>query len=932
MPISLTAQPRAIQSLRVRAAGLILMAAAALAAASPAAAQSSPPASPAGGSADTRNSLHPFELKTVRAIRRESEITLDGHLDEAAWAATTPATDFRQAQPDEGKPAVQQTEVRFLFDDDAIWIGARMYDTEGAAGVRSRLVRRDGEADADQLELIFDAFHDHLGRAYIAINPSGVKSDSYGPGGSNPDVSWDPLYDAATAVDTLGWTAELRIPLGQLRFAVASPQTWGLQIWRTESRTNEISMWNFYPSTDNGGASRFGHLEGLELTKGPSRGEVLPYVLGQSSNLPDIAPADPFNEAQSLESRVGGDVKYLLTSNLTLNGTVNPDFGQVEADPAVINLSAFETFFEEKRPFFVENSGLFRFGGLNCYFCSNVSGLSLFYSRRIGRQPQGSSIAWSEAEYADVPENTTILGAAKVTGRTPSGWSLAFLDAGTKRETAPIQRTDGSQDDIEVEPFTNYFVGRVARDLRGGNTVLRGMVTSVLRDLSDDSLAARLAAHAETGGLELDQFWGNRAYRFMATMAMSNVGGDDAAVDRLQRSSARYFQRPDRDEGSNSIFSDAYDPSSNVLRGWATYARLSKETGNWQWELNSNTRSPGFESNDLGFLTKADYTWMGGNLRRRWTRPGPFYRYLQFTGGAQQEYSFDGDLTSRQFHFSTFLELKNYWETGGFILVRPEVFDDRLLRSGPVVKRPSVWYSSVWLYTNPRKDVVFSTEPEVGCNSEGACDWRFGIDVAFRPVSNLLISIGPGFAHYGATAEYVTAVDDPTATGFYGRRYVVSDLNWDEVTMDTRINWTFSPALSLEVFLQPLLAGVDYSNFKEFARTRDTEKLVYGQDVGAISRTEDAEGQGTYEVDPDDGGPADSFTFDDPDFSFQSIRGNAVLRYEFRPGSTLYFVWTQNRQADSPSGALDVSRDIQRLRSADPENIFLVKLSYWIGL
>ena len=932
MPISLTAQPRAIQSLRVRAAGLILMAAAALAAASPAAAQSSPPASPAGGSADTRNSLHPFELKTVRAIRRESEITLDGHLDEAAWAATTPATDFRQAQPDEGKPAVQRTEVRFLFDDDAIWIGARMYDTEGAAGVRSRLVRRDGEADADQLELIFDAFHDHLGRAYIAINPSGVKSDSYGPGGSNPDVSWDPLYDAATAVDTLGWTAELRIPLGQLRFAVASPQTWGLQIWRTESRTNEISMWNFYPSTDNGGASRFGHLEGLELTKGPSRGEVLPYVLGQSSNLPDIAPADPFNEAQSLESRVGGDVKYLLTSNLTLNGTVNPDFGQVEADPAVINLSAFETFFEEKRPFFVENSGLFRFGGLNCYFCSNVSGLSLFYSRRIGRQPQGSSIAWSEAEYADVPENTTILGAAKVTGRTPSGWSLAFLDAGTKRETAPIQRTDGSQDDIEVEPFTNYFVGRVARDLRGGNTVLRGMVTSVLRDLSDDSLAARLAAHAGTGGLELDQFWGNRAYRFMATMAMSNVGGDDAAVDRLQRSSARYFQRPDRDEGSNSIFSDAYDPSSNVLRGWATYARLSKETGNWQWELNSNTRSPGFESNDLGFLTKADYTWMGGNLRRRWTRPGPFYRYLQFTGGAQQEYSFDGDLTSRQFHFSTFLELKNYWETGGFILVRPEVFDDRLLRSGPVVKRPSVWYSSVWLYTNPRKDVVFSTEPEVGCNSEGACDWRFGIDVAFRPVSNLLISIGPGFAHYGATAEYVTAVDDPTATGFYGRRYVVSDLNWDEVTMDTRINWTFSPALSLEVFLQPLLAGVDYSNFKEFARTRDTEKLVYGQDVGTISRTEDSDGQGTYEVDPDDGGPAASFEFADPDFSFQSIRGNAVLRYEFRPGSTLYFVWTQNRQADSPSGALDVSRDIQRLRSADPENIFLVKLSYWIGL
>ncbi len=892
----------------------------------PAAAQQQSAAVPSTGS-----SLHPFGLKSVQAARRSSEITLDGRLDDPAWATVQPATDFRQAEPDEGEPATQRTEVRFLFDDDAVWVGARMYDTAGAAGVRTRLVRRDRNADADQLELIFDTFHDHLGRTFIAVNPSGVKNDSYGPGGANPDPSWDPLYDVRTATDSLGWTAEIRIPLGQLRYPAARRQDWGLQVWRTASRVNEVSMWSFFPSTDNGGASRFGHLEGLELTRGPSRGEVLPYVVGRSSNVPAADADDPFHDPHELDSRVGADLKYLVTSNLTLNATVNPDFGQVEVDPAVINLSAFETFFEEKRPFFVENAGLFRFGGLNCYFCSNVSGLSLFYSRRIGRQPQATALAWSEAEYADLPENTTILAAAKVTGRTPSGWSLGVLNATTRGESAPIQRPDGTRGEVEVEPFTNYFVGRVARDLRGGNTVLRAMGTSVLRSLGDAGLAARLPGHAETGGIELDHFWGNRGFRLMATAAVSNVGGDAAAIDRLQRASARYFQRPDREPGSNGLFSDAYDPARSSLRGWATYARLSKETGNWQWELNSNVRSPGFESNDLGFLTRADYAWMGANLRRRWTRPGSFYRWLLFTAGAQQEYNFDGDLTMRQFHGSANVQLRNYWEVGTFTIVRPEYLDDRLLRGGPVVARTRSTFFSAFVSTDARKAVVLTAEPEFGCDADGACDWEVGLDATFRPVSNVTVSMGPSYAHYGSSAEYVTAVDDPTSATFHGRRYVVSDLRWRELSMNTRVNWTFSPTLSFELFVQPLLAGVDYSEFKEFARTRDDAKLVYGRDVGTIARVETPAG-GEYTVDPDGAGPAAAFSFADPDFNLQSLRGNAVLRWEFRPGSTAYFVWTQSREAEGPSGSLDVGRDLRGLRAARPDNIFMVKLSYWLGL
>jgi uncharacterized protein DUF5916/cellulose/xylan binding protein with CBM9 domain len=886
---------------------------AALAAAAPAAAQS----------------IHPTPGPEVHAVALEGTIQLDGRLDEAVWRTAPVATGFRQSQPKEGQPATQRTEVRFAYDHAALYVGARMYDDRGAAGVQTRLVRRDGNADADYLEVIFDTYHDHIGRLFFQVNPSGVRSDANGLGGGGDD-SWDPVWEVKTAIDSLGWTAEMRIPFSQLRYpARRDEQTWGLQIWRQENRLNELSQWAFWGRTETGGPAQFGHLTGLVIDRAPGRAELLPYTVGRSTNEPAVTPGDPFHKPHSLDGRLGADARLLLTSNLTLNATVNPDFGQVEVDPAVVNLSAFETSFEEKRPFFVEGAGYFGFGGFSCFFCSNVSSLSLFYSRRIGRAPQMAGNAFTAAGdsgYADIPENTTILGAAKLTGRTPTGWSIGAMDAVTRREWATFQRVDSSRGRATVEPFTNYFVGRVAKDLRGGATVIRAMATSVERQLDDPYLAARLSRHAEQFGVSTEQWFGRRDYRLMAQVAATQVTGDSAAILRLQTSSARYFQRPDRKNGGNGVFSDAYDPSLTQLRGLGAYARFARESGKLLWEVSTNLRTPGFENNDIGFLSRADYWWMSGNVFRQWTAPTSWYRQVFVIVGGQQQYNFDGDRTDRQLQVFGYWQPLNYWEFNGFWIHRPSTLDDRLSRGGRVLRRPGSDFWSLSVSTDRRKRLVLNGNGEIGCDREGFCSPNASLTVQFRPASNVSVSVGPQLGRDATGHQYVTTSPDPTATAFYGQRYVFADLTQHSVSMDTRLNITFSPNLTLELFAQPLIASGHYTRFKEYAAPRGLRQLVYGRDVGTM-----VDSAGTIIIDPDGAGPADTIRFADPSFTFRSLRGNAVLRWEYRPGSTLFLVWTRSGSSSLSRGEIDYGNDAGALFRGPSENIFLIKLNYWLG-
>ncbi|NOT06824.1 MAG: carbohydrate binding family 9 domain-containing protein, partial [Gemmatimonadales bacterium] len=839
------------------------------------------------GSARAHNAAeHALPSPRVLALRRAEPIHLDGKLDEPRWTAAPAATNFRQAQPKPGDAATQRTEVRILFDDEALYVGARMFDSAGRAGIRSQLVRRDQGASSDWIELIFDTYHNHIGRTVFAVNPSGVKQDA-GQATEFADESWDPVYEVKTSIDSAGWTAEFRIPFSQLRFSRDSVQSWGMQVWRTTNRSNEVAMWSYWAPEESGGPSRFGHIDGLAPGRGAGRRlEVLPYIVGQFNSLQPGPAGDPFFDRHEGKVRLGGDMKYLLTSNVTLDATFNPDFGQVEVDPAVVNLSAFETFFPERRPFFVEGSGVFGFGGFSCYFCSNASSLSLFYSRRIGRTPQG--LLPEGTSYSKVPDATTILGAAKVTGRTRNGFTIGLLDAVTDREDAPIV-LNGNRMEQRVEPYTNYFVGRLKKDFKGGNIVIGAIGTSVIRSLRDPLLESRLAKHSEAVGIDYSARWKNRTYSLVGNVAFSNVSADPAVIRRLQNSSARYFQRPDREPGSNRFLSDRYDPNATALRGLGGYTRLAKEAGKFRFESAVNWRTPGFEANDLAFNTRSDYFWMNANVALSLSRPTNWYRNYFLVLGNQRQYNFDGDRTDTQFHVGAFGQLRNYWGVNLFAIRRTDTDDDGLLRGGPVVQRPGYWYFDANINSDDRKRVRLNLNSNSSIGDLGNLSWYTSAGIDIRPASNVTLSFNPSYRWSTSRTQYVSAIADPTHTAFYGTRYVLSDLEQTTLGLDTRINTTFTPTLTLELYLQPFLSAVHYKNFKEYAAPRSGVLQTYGKEIGTIAEVRNQQGQVTeYTIDPDAQGPAAAFTQANPDFNLRSLRGNAVLRWEYRPGSTLY--------------------------------------------
>ncbi len=867
------------------------------------------------------------------AGRLQGSISVDGKLDEAAWQRAVPITDFRQYQPDEGEPASLPMEVRILFDDGAFYIGARMSQP---GGVAAPLARRDQLLDADgnngsfnslttdKLIVNLDPYHNHIDDAWFEVNPAGVKGDQF-----NGDRSWDPIWDAAAQVDAEGWTAEMRIPYSQLRFSRDREQVWGMQIYRYIDSLNEQDMWSFWRRNAPGGPAFYGDVAGLEIANRPRQFELLPYaVAGGTSE--DAASGDPYHDGREAHFGVGADVKYLLTSNLTLDATLNPDFGQVEVDPASLNLSAYETYYEEKRPFFIAGSSAFRFGGMNCMFCSNSSGLSAFYSRRIGRPPQLDGVVQGMSAFADVPENTTILGAAKITGRTQGGYTVGVLNAVTSRESSRYLSGAGAPEASQVvEPMANYFVGRVKRDFSRGNTQIGAIFTSAVRSTGDSLVSARLHSHAEAVGLDWRHYWRDRHYSWMGSMLVSSVAGSPSVVARTQRSSAHYFQRPDRDVTGDGLFGARLDPTATALRGYGFFSRVGKESGTLRWEAMANVRSPGFEVNDLAFLDRADYAWFNGNVGGSWTTPTSWYRSIFTTVGGATQVNYDGDRTWSQIQAFYGMEFPNYWNLRLFGIGNLTSYDDRLTRGGPVVKRSGYNVGMVQVSTDARRRSVFDFSVQVARGvDEPTRSVTFQPGMALKPAANVFIQLSPSYSVDEDDVQYLTAIADPTAAAFWGKRYVFGFVKTKTVSLDTRINWTFTPNLTLQLYAQPFIASGDYTSFREFARPRSIEKVEYGKSAGTVAYDASAN---TYRIDPDGAGAAAPFTLDNPDFTTSSLRGTAVLRWEYRPGSTLYFVWTQQRSGYDPAGSFDLGRARSLILDGKPTNVFQVKATYWLG-
>jgi hypothetical protein len=869
---------------------------------------------------------------TIRAVQRRAAIVVDGRLDDGAWSAAEVIGDFRQQQPDEGRASTERTELRILYDARAVYIGARMYDSEGPRGVRTLLVRRDqllNDNASDKIAVILDPYLDRQTSVWFELNPAGVKGDHL-----NGDPSYDPVWDGAARVDALGWTAEFRIPLSQLRFPRDSIQTWGFQVWRTLARRNEASMWAFWRRNEPGGAGSFGTVTGLAFPTQPRQLELLPYVV-QKSTFARPPTGDPFHDTQELSTRIGGDVKYNLSSNFTLDATVNPDFGQVEVDPAVVNLSDFEVTFQERRPFFVANSSAFAFGNVSCYFCSNAAGLNVFYSRRIGRAPQLGGLV-QQGNHADFADASTILGATKITGRTKRGLSVAALDALTNRVTAryvPRSSPGANPRRRDVEPTTNYFVGRVRQDLRKGDTRIGLMTTLTNRFLTDTAQRSRLRSRAGVVGADIQHYWGRRGYSFLGHVALSDAAGDTSAIQRTQRTSAHYFQRPDRKATTDGLFDIRYDPTRTTLRGYGLYGRIAKESGDWRWETAQNWRSPGFEVNDLAALTRTDFKWMQASVLRTWTKPTRWYRLASMDLSAQQQFNYDGDRIDLQAALLGEITLPSYIQARSFVIRHPPTYDQYRTRGGVIVRSAGYTLFSSSLTGDARRRVSWNAGGVYGPNILDR-GWYATANVGLivKPADNVRVSVGPSYLRDVDPRAFVTSIRDTTATQFGGLRSVFAQLEQRSLSMNTRLDATFTPNLTLELFAQPLIASGRYSNVGEYRAPRTVDLLLYGRDVGTVRETRDTTGHLTrYRIDPDGGGPAPAFDVANPDFNFRSLRGTAVMRWEYRPGSTLFLVWTQQRAGTDAFGDFDVGRDGAALLRDRPINVFQLKASYWLG-
>lgn len=838
---------------------------------------------------------------TARAVRLAEPVRVDGRLTESVWHTAPVVTGLRQREPNEGQPAIENTEVRFAYDDDALYVGARMY-SRNPRDIRALVTRRDQEGISEFVAVTLDTYRDRRTAYSFAVTPSGVRLDFYHASDDDDgDSGYDPVWRAEARIDSIGWTAEMRIPFNQLRFSPREVQEWGLNVIRRVPARNEDSYWRLIRKSETGWASRMGVLTGIRAIAPSHRVEALPYVAGGSLLRQDIDPDDPFSRTHDSDARVGGDLKVGLGPNLTLDVTLNPDFGQVEADPAIVNLSAYEVFFDEKRPFFTEGSSLLDRRGL-------------FYSRRIGAPPPGDP----DADFAEPLANTTILGAAKLSGRLPSKLSIAALTAVTDREVVrTFDQTSQAFGRAVVAPRTVYGAASAQQEFGRDASTLSAMLTFVHRDLeSGTPLGDLLARTAASGLVEGRRRWAGGMYDVNFWLGASDVRGDSAAILRQQLSSRRYWQRPDA--GHVDV-----DPSRRMLRGSLFGIGHSKMAGrHWLWDIDYTHESPGLEPNDIGAFGSVDDRSVFAQLRWRETQPGAWYRDYEVGLGSDHGWNFDW---MRRFSglFGFFnATLPNYWETFVEYGINRGGLSDRLTRGGPLMGNPNNFFTSIELEGREGARTSWSVDLEGGKYDNGGFASSLELGLSIRPGSQLELSVDPGWERGRDTRQYIATVPGGRSETF-GNRYVFAAVDLSEISGRLRANYTFTPNLSLETYAEPFAASGQFHSFGELRAPRARDLVMYGGAGSTIVRNVD----GSHTVTDANG----SFDIEPQDFNVRSFRSNAVLRWEWRPGSTMFVVWQQDRSGER---AFRHARpgDLLDALNTRGDNIFAIKISYWLAL
>lgn len=862
-----------------------------------------------GSYAQTKDST--IVRRTYQTTFAKTVPVIDGLMNDDCWNAVEWTTDFIQTQPVENKPPSQQTAFKILYDNDNLYVFIRCFDTE--LDKISKIMARRDNFTGDMVYVDIDSHFDKQTDFLFAASASGAKSDAaISDDGMSEDDNWNPIWYMKTSIDDKGWCAEMKIPLSQLRFGKNKELIWGLQVTRHIFRLQERSQWQYIPKGSPGIVHLYGELHGINDIKPKHQIELMPYAVARTERFEKVA-GDPFKTGKLSKYSAGLDGKIGLTNDFTLDFTINPDFGQVEADPSEVNLTAFESYFSEKRPFFIEGQNIYQFMPNQTIVIHNMYADNLFYSRRIGRYPQYYPSV-GENQYVKMPESTTILGAMKISGKTKKGLSVGILESLTSMEDALIDSA-GVRRKETVEPLTNYFVGRVQQDFNKGQTILGALFTSVNRDINSHALDF-LHSAAYTAGLDFQHNWNERTWYVAGNAEFSNVKGTPLSITETQTSSARYYQRPDAKYHS-------VDSSLTSLSGYGgtiKFGRFSKKR--MQFETSVTVRSPGLEFNDIGYMRYSDVihhgTWVAYYMRN------PFWIFNNFYLNTNywMYWDFSGKLLSTNTNINFNSQFKNKWRINGNFNRQSQSISTTLLRGGPSFINPGNQSFNLNFSTDQSRKLSFFLGNYHGAGDvNSTTGHEYYGEIMYRPINSISISFEPDYGIQNSELQYVSTMGNNGSP-----IYLFSRLNQKTFSFTVRINYTINPELSVEYYGQPFVSAGKYSAFKKIAQP-DADKFkdrYYELTPAELSYDPTTN---TYNI--NDG---ENFSFGNPDFNFRQFRSNLVVRWEYLPGSTIYLVWSQGRTSSDTNGMFSYGNDMKDLFQKTPQNVFLIKFSYWFSL
>lgn len=848
--------------------------------------------------------LQTFSQQKVYTTKRTSTPPVIDGYQEDVWDIAEWDGNFWQHEPYDDRRPSQQTNFKILYDDDNIYVLIFAEDSE-AQKINKRMSRRD-TWEGDLTGIQFDTYNDNRTSFAFVVSAAGVKTDAiYTNDGDNENLEWDPIWFVKTNVTDKGWYAEMQIPISQLRFSSEDNKSWGLQLARYIFRKDEFTIWKGFSRDKHGWVQHFGTLKGIENLNPKKQIEFVPYLVA-GIDKDDISNENPFRNKIEPISKIGLDGKIGLSNDFILDFTINPDFGQIEADPSVVNLTAFEVFYDERRPFFIEGKSI-------TDFSLGTDGARLFYSRRIGKSPSYHPDVSGDA-FVDAPQNTNILGAIKITGKTKNGLSVGIIESLTSKEFAHISE-NGVESKEMIEPLTNYFLARVQQDFNGGRSQFGGIITSTNRAIETDNLNF-LPNTAVSGGLNYKKYWKEKTYYFISRASFSHIVGSKNSISRLQTSARRFFQRPDADYVT-------FNDDRNTLSGTQMTVMAGKQgSSGWRFGINATYLSPEFAVNDLGYVRLTDKIsqWSWGGYKTK--KPFSVFRDVSINASQWSGYDFGGRRMFSGADMTAEANFTNNWYFKHKAGHEFQDFNNFLMRGGGGIYTPGGNYFNTEIQTNSTKDIVLELTNNYYDYDEFKNGYKFILELEMQPLNALSVDIEAEYSYEQNNMQYIDLIDIEDADN----EYLFASIFRNTYSISINLNYNITPDFTLQYYAAPYISNGVYNGFKTVANPVAEDYYDRFHKYSEYSYWKNMENS-ELEIDDDNDGNVDYFV-NNPDFNFKEFNSNLVLRWEYQPGSVFYLVWSQYRLHTDNIYEYRIARSYKNLFSTFPKDVFMLKFTY----